>query len=828
MRLKDFSLLIFLFLLAVGPAFGQFTFRGKVLDTSTQEPLAEAEVFLPATGASSTTNSKGEFRLNGLAADTYEVLIFLYGYNTLETNVTITTADLEQDFLLEDLNIQLSEVVVQEAREEIYAMKRLRAVEGTAIYAGKKTEVIILDRLTVNAAANNARQIYGQVGGLNIQETDDAGLQLNIGGRGLDPNRSASFNTRQNGYDISADVLGYPESYYTPTAEALREIQIVRGAASLQYGTQFGGLVNFVFKGPDPNRKLALTSRQTVGSFGLLTSFNSLSGTVGKLSYYTFYNYKRGDGFRDNSTFYSHNFYAHLGYELSPRTKLSAELTYLDYLAQQAGGITDAQFYIDPTFTNRTRNWFDVDWLLYNVKLEHRFSVRTNASVQVFGLDASRKAVGFRTNRVSQVDDLEAPRDLLTGNFRNWGAEARLLHRYQLGGKDAVFLIGSKYYNSNNDAFQGPGTNGADANFQPATEQFPTYDAQSDFDFPNRNMALFAEHIYYLRENLSITPGVRYEYIRTQSDGFFRSIDRDLAGNVIRDSLFTDNRDFARNIFLFGAGVSYKPRPNSEWYFNFSQNYRSVTFNDIRVVNPSDQVDPNISDERGFTADFGWRGRKDDLAFEFGGFGLLYDDRLGEVLRARTRVTAEGQVVEQSGPPVRWRGNIGRAFIFGFEGLLDWNILRNSSTQAKQKFQLNYFVNLAVTHSEYFASEIPGVEGKQVEFIPLVNLKTGLRFGYKNLLGSIQYTYLSEQFTDATNAPQDRQDNLSGIIGSIPAYDILDVSLSYRFTKWLKLEAGVNNALDNSYFTRRTTGYPGPGIIPSAPRAYYLTVAFEL
>ena len=82
-------------------------------------------------------------------------------------------------------------------------------------------------------------------GFIYIFETNDAGLQLNIGGRGLDPNRSAHFNTRQNGYDISADALGYPESYYTPQAEALKEIQVIRGAASLQYGPQFGGLVNF-------------------------------------------------------------------------------------------------------------------------------------------------------------------------------------------------------------------------------------------------------------------------------------------------------------------------------------------------------------------------------------------------------------------------------------------------------------------------------------------------------------------------------------------------------------------------------------------------------
>lgn len=828
MRLKDFSTLLLVFLSAMATLSAQHTLSGTIRNASTAEPLLEAEVFLPATGASVTTNNRGEYKFDDLASGEYEIYVFLYGFNTIQETTTILNADVQQDFDLEDLNIQLSEVLVQDAREEIYALKRLRAVEGTAIYAGKKTEVVLLDRLTVNAAANNARQIYGQVSGLNIQEANDAGLQLNIGGRGLDPNRSASFNTRQNGYDISADVLGYPESYYTPPAEGLRQIQIVRGAASLQYGTQFGGLVNFVFKRPETNRRLAVTSRQTVGSFGLRTSFNSLSGTVGKFSYYTYYNFKTGDGFRENSDFDSHNFYLHLGYQLSAKTKITGELTYLDYLAQQAGGLTDTQFYQDPTFTNRTRNWFDVDWLLYSLKLEHRFSVKTNFSWQLFGLDASRKAIGFRTNRVSQVDDLDAPRDLLIGNFRNWGSEARLLHRYELLGKNAVFLIGSKYYHSNNDAFQGPGTNGSDADFRPATAQFPTYDAQSNFDFPNRNLALFAEHIYYLRENLSLTPGIRYEYIRTQSEGYFRSIDRDLAGNPIRDSLFTDNRDFGRNILLLGVGLSYKPQAEAEWYFNFSQNFRSVTFTDIRVVNPSDQVDPNISDERGFTADFGWRGRQDAVAFELGGFGLLYDDRLGEVLRARTRVTAEGEVIEQSGPPVRWRGNIGRAFIFGLEGLVDWSIIGSGSKQAKPDYRLNAFMNLAVTHSEYFESEIPGVEGKQVEFIPLVNLKTGLRFGYKNLLGSIQYTYLSEQFTDATNAPQDQQDNLSGIIGSIPTYDILDISLSYRFAKWFKLETGVNNVLDNSYFTRRTTGYPGPGIIPSAPRAYYLTAAFEL
>ena len=129
---------------------------------------------------------------------------------------------------------ELNEVIVNAKKKKIFELRRLKDYEGTSIFAGKKSEVISLSQSISNLASNNSRQIYSQIAGLNIFENDDAGLQLNIGGRGLDPNRTSNFNTRQNSYDISADVLGYPESYYSPPAEAIEEIQILRGAASLQ------------------------------------------------------------------------------------------------------------------------------------------------------------------------------------------------------------------------------------------------------------------------------------------------------------------------------------------------------------------------------------------------------------------------------------------------------------------------------------------------------------------------------------------------------------------------------------------------------------------
>ena len=175
-------------------------------------------------------------------------------------------------------------------------------------------------------------------------------------------------------------------------------------------------LINFKMKGPNPNKKIEIVSRQTIGSYNLFNSFNSLSGTVGKFSYYTYFNYKEGEGFRPNTQFDSRNFYSHLGYQLSDKTKLTGEFTYLNYLAQQPGGLSDARFEEDPSQSNRTRNWFKVDWKLFSLRLDHKFSEETDLSVNVFGLDASRTALGFRTNRVDQPDQLDSPRDLIEGD----------------------------------------------------------------------------------------------------------------------------------------------------------------------------------------------------------------------------------------------------------------------------------------------------------------------------------------------------------------------------------------------------------------------------
>jgi Fe(3+) dicitrate transport protein len=806
-----FKILFFLFLSI--PALAQYTVSGTIVSEIDQSLIQGAEVYNVTLGTSVKTNNQGVYVFENIPTGTYDFAAFGFAYDVFEMSKEIA-ANTTLNFNLQPLGESLSEVLIITRKEKIFALKQLKDVEGTAIYAGKKSEVVVMDNLIVNLASGNARQIYAQVVGLNIYENNDAGLQLNIGARGLNPNRTANFNTRQNGYDISADVLGYPESYYTPPAEAIDEIQVVRGAASLQFGTQFGGLINFKLKQPNPSKKIEWISRQSLGSYDLFTSFNSVSGTAGKLSYYAYGNYKNGNDFRPNSQFESFQGFALVGYQVSEKTKAVFEFSYLNYLAQQAGGLTDSQFEEDPTFSNRTRNWFKVDWKLYALKLTHDFSIKSKISLNIFALDASRKSVGFRENRVSQPDNLEEPRELIVGAFKNWGAEGRFLSEYTFFDMQTTALLGAKFYQSNNVSEQGPGTNNSDADFNFALDEFPNYRRQNKYTFPNTNVALFGEQIFNISEVLKVTPGARFEYIKTNADGFFKQINFDNAGNPILNETIEEDRNFERNFLLLGVGISYDATKSIEFYGNVSQNYRSVTFDDIRIVNPSIVIDENIKDENGYTFDLGARGSfKRLLKYDMGVFLLRYNDRLGVVNRAGNFGGVE-----------QFRSNIGDALSYGIESFIDWNI--NETFFKKDDYKLNVFSNLSITESEYISSEFNNVKGNKVEFIPFVNFKTGMGFGYKNLLGSLQYTYLSEQFTDASNAARDFT-SPSGIVGEIPSYGILDASFQYTYKRFT-LETGINNLLDNSYFTRRATGYPGPGIIPSQPRTFYGLLQIKL
>jgi Fe(3+) dicitrate transport protein len=803
--MQRFGLLISTLFCVVGLGAQTAGLTGRVTAAGSREPLTAVSVYLDEGRFFVSTDADGRFALPEVPAGDYELHAELLGYESLRRRVTLRAgAQKELELVLSPVSYLLTDVTVADREEAGVGQRTLRNVEGMAIYAGRKSELILPDELTANLATNNAREIFKGVAGLNVWENDAAGLQLAIGARGLNPNRTANFNTRQNGFDISADALGYPESYYTPPAQALARIELVRGAASLQYGTQFGGLLNFKLKEGPEDKAFELLTENTVGSFGLFNSFTSVGGTKGKVNYYGFYQYKRGDGWRPNAGFDQHTAYADVHWQVTRRLRLGVELTRMNYLAQQPGGLQDFEFRQNPRQSKRARNWFRVDWNLAALHLDYDFSDRTKLNVRNFFLLAQRDALG-ELGPINRPDPLRE-RDLIIGRYRNFGSEARLLHRYELAGRPTTFLAGLRYYQGYTHNRQGDASAGSDPDFRFLN---PGALERSEYEFPSRNVAFFAEHLFNLGERWTLTPGLRLEYIRTAADGYYRQ--RVFSGGeVIFDRQVPDADENERQFALLGLGLGFRPAESTELYANISQNYRAINFSDLVVVNPNLVIDSLLRDESGYNAELGIRGQaaRGALRFDANVFYLRYNDRIG----LREITVPDPIVIERL---TTLRTNIGDAALYGFEAFAEAEVVRWIQGRPG-RLDLRPFVNLSLLRGTYRSGH-PSVVGKQVELVPPLTVKTGVAASYGNLRGQFLYTYVYEQYSDATNA----EFVVDATRGIIPSYQVLDASVSYRYRNY-RLQAGVNNLADARYFTRRATGYPGPGIIPAEARSWYL------
>jgi Fe(3+) dicitrate transport protein len=399
-------------------------------------------------------------------------------------------------------------------------------------------------------------------------------------------------------------------------------------------------------------------------------------------------------------------------------------------------------------------------------------------------------------------------RNLLKDQYRNMGAEIRFLQRYRLMNLPSHFLIGTRVYKGLTIRKQGDADKTDKAHF---TFLNPDNLENSSYQFPSENLAIFSENIFQITSKWNLTPGLRFEYINTSSEGYYRLLNRDLAGNVLLDKTIQDNRSNARTILLAGIGTQYKLTPELDFYVNASQNYRSINFNDMRVVNPNFQVNPDLKDESGFTLDGGFRGvLKDMLYFDFSAFYLFYNNRIGTVLKVDSLTY---QIV-------RYRTNVSDSRNSGVELFTEFDWVKLFQKQSAHKFST--FINTSYINAVYVNSEQTAFRDKLVEYVPKIIFRSGFNYAWKNLKLTCQYSYTDAQYSDATNA----ETSPSAIYGRVPAYQVVDFVATYTY-KMFSISAGINNALNEKYFTRRAEGYPGPGIIPADPRNFFITLQYK-
>ncbi len=707
-------------------------------------------------------------------------------------------------------------------------------IEGTNIYSGKKSEVIRLDKVNANLALNNSRQIYAKVPGITIWENDGSGIQPGIGARGLSPNRNWEFNTRMNGYDIASDVFGYPEAYFNPPPEALEKIEVVRGAASLQYGSQFGGMVNYVTKKADPTKPFRIEMKNTGGSYNTTNSYTGVSGTVGKFSYFAYYHNRSGDGWRDNANYKTQSGHFNIAYQATEKLKIAIEMTKSYYESQQPGGLTDMQFWENPRQSRRTRNWFSAPWNIPAMIIDYNQSSTARFQIKVFGLYGERNSVGV-TSAPNTEDAINrstldfSNRQIDRDWYRNYGMEARQIFDYSFLDKNHTLSFGVRYFNANTDRIRNPnGTTAGNYDIrelsQPECFDGTTKCRTVDLKFSTLNYAAFAENLFRITDKISITPGVRYEWVRTTGSG---RINEKLpsSSNIFGGEV--PPREFQRKQVLYGVGAQYQITKSTNFYANYSQAFRPVTFAEIYGASATlNEVDPNLRDQKGYNTDGGYRGKFGQwLQFDLGVFELRYNNRVGLLPGALPGNTNTNFVT-----------NVGDSLHRGAEGYLEIDPLL-AFTDSAPFGSVSFFTSSANVNARYVRWEQsasaftnPGNNltniknnfrvGNLVENAPSQIHRYGLTYHFKNTF-SITYliSYSGMTYSDAANTTVP---TANGQVGVIPSYTVRDVSFKWNFYESFSLNGGVNNLTNEKYFTRRAGGYPGPGILPGEGIFYYL------
>lgn len=698
------------------------------------------------------------------------------------------------------LQLQLVTIDAIAARTSI---SRLEPISGTFLFSGKKSEIISLHQTDANITEKTGRQLFAKVPGVFVYDME-GGNQINIATRGLDPHRGWEFNLRKDGVLTNSDMYAYPASHYSVPMESIDRIELVRGTGSLQYGAQFGGMLNYVSKQGDTSKPISLESYNTVGSFNLLSSYNAIGGKLNKLKYYAYYAKRSRDGYRK----YEHTDYDAQGlqitYDLTQRFSIHLDVERSNYTYRLPGPLTDEMFKADPRQASRSRNYFNPTITIPSLTL--KWDIASNTKLQF----VSSAVLGVRNSilydKVATIKDTINTTTMSYNNrqididrFNSYTQELRILHQYKIG-KMRHNLVGGMQLMTNHlhRTQLGKGTNGSDFDL---TLVDPIWGR--DLHFKTKNLAFFAENNFNILKNLSVNVGARIEMGESKMNG-----------NIV---YYPENQipvSIPHKFPLFGSSFSYKPSKYIDIYGGFSQTYRPMLFKDIVPSSTFEKVDSNIKDASGYNAELGFRGKYKFIQWDVTAFVLRYNNRFGTIA-----------FMDSLSNFYTYRTNIGNSLTKGVEVFLQGNwYLSNSS-------QLILFTSTSLMDGRYISGEVKSgnsnisIKGNKIESVPNLISRNGITFQYSKLSLTALYSYTSKTFADALNT---EMPNSSGSVGLVPSYGILDLNTSLKFGKHIELKASVNNILNKQYFTKRPMFYPGPGIWSSDGRSATCSVIFKI
>jgi Fe(3+) dicitrate transport protein len=704
--------------------------------------------------------------------------------------------------------LELNEVTVEERRKVIHT-ERLSDIHNTYITAGRKSEVVKMDGINGNIAEKTGRQIFAKIPGAFVYDMDGSGNQINISTRGLDPHRSWEFNIRQNGVITNSDMYGYPASHYSPAMESVQRIELVRGTSSLQYGAQFGGMINYVTKEPDTTKVFSFETINTVGSFGLFSSYNAIGGKVGKLTYSAYYQKRHSNGYRKNAVSDAESQFVSLSYQINKSLRVKAELGRSSYVYQIPGPLTDAMFAADPRQSTRSRNYFNPDIYIPSIVIDWRISPSTHLKLTNSGVYGARNSVMLDAfanvpDTINPLTNSYKARQVDIDNFKSYTSELRLVHQYSVAGLQNVVSAGIQYMRNNlRRRQQGKGTTGSDFDL---TVTDPIFGR--DMYLKTNNIAVFIENMIYLIPKLTVSPGLRLESGATDMTGKVSYYDATSLPNSIK-----------HKFPLFGLSSQYRINAENRIYAGFSQAYRPVVFKDIIPGSVLERVDKNLKDANGYNLEVGISGNiQNKLRYDIGAFQILINNRMGTIA-----------MQDENNVAYLYRTTTGDSKTRGVEAYVEYVGYRTYNTL--RPTELSFFSSTSYFDAKYIrgtvvaSGENTGVAGNRIEGVPAWISRNGVQFQFRELSTTLQYSYVSSNYANPLNTDTP---SANGTIGKVPGYGLLDLNATIHISKSYTLRAGINNITNKQYYTKRPTMYPGAGIWSSDGRSFQISFGIRI
>lgn len=670
-------------------------------------------------------------------------------------------------------------VTVEGSANGMTETRTLAAVEAGKIFAGKKTSVADLTEQP-NFVEPNLRQMFSTLPGLFVSDQQIPSI-YNVNYRGLgNPHESEFVAFFQNNVPLASDLFGYPTIYYLPPAQRVERIEFVRGGSGLLYGPQIGPTLNFVTRRADASAGTSFRTDQAIGSDGLYSTYNELRFAEGDFGFMVTLDHREADGPRENEDYEVTSGHFGLSYEGFNDIRLGFDLDLYQSDSGEAGRLSNQEFAENRDQTLTPFNRIEVERVIANFTYEQQISSDATLNANVWYSYQDR--FSRRSAQFTDPANEPATTNIDQQEFDNFGFDARFASNW---GDSNVLTIGATSYWGDS-----PRTRHVSNDIRSNTQR--AEDLRFDQDRRMQYNAVFIENLFKF-DRLSVVPTLRYERINYDLTEFQKN------PSLNRDAIDLDETE---NELLMGLGLMYQLTDTSELYANISESYRPQRFDDL--ANPNSELagsnGPDVSQAMNY--EFGYRSSPvEGLIIDVSAFRIDFDDKIEQI---------QVNIADVE------RVNTGDSRHQGIEFSIDYDLF------AGQSRSLRIFANGSLLDAEIVESVNADLIGNTTAFSPDYLFRTGFIYNAERLNVALTATLVDDQYWQDSNLA--RGEGADQIAAEIPSYEVVDLSAEYQLDSQWTVYGGINNLLDENYYSR----VRNDGIEPALERTLFAGIRFEM